>query len=111
MPAEPEAIVRTIFEAWGRGDFKYGREHFEEHVMYVVRPDFPEFGVFVGLAEVDGFMHRFREHWSSVTYEIEDLREAGDTIVLRVRQHSKGIASGVEGDTPMFMLLSFRGRK
>src|SRR4051812_6363068 len=78
--------------------------------MYVVRPDFPDSGVYVG-AEVPAFVNRFLEQWSSITYEIESVREAGDTLVLRVRQRSTGVASGVEGDQMMFMLISFRGGK
>jgi len=102
-------IVRGIFDAWGRGDFRYGVEHFDAEVAYIVRPDFPEFGSFLGLEEVAGFMRRFLEQWERTAVEAEELRAVGDTVLARVLQHSKGSFSGVEGDNRFFMLFTFRG--
>jgi ketosteroid isomerase-like protein len=79
--------------------------------MLVVRPDFPEFGVFTGPAGVTTFVARLLEQWERLTVEASDFEVAGDTVLASVVQHAKGRASGIEGDDPYFMLFTFRGRQ
>jgi len=110
VSATHEDIVREVFRGWATGDFG-SATHFDESVVYVVRPDFPEFGVFVGLEEVGALMRRFLEQWEHVVFTANDLEVFGDTVLVGVTQHSTGAMSGVEGDTQMFMLFTFRGRK
>jgi ketosteroid isomerase-like protein len=105
-----EDIVREVFRGWAAGDFR-SATHFDESVIYVVRPDFPEFGVLVGLKEIEAFMHRFLQQWEHVVFKANDLEVFGDTVLVGVTQHSTGAMSGVEGDVQMFMLFTFRGRK
>ena len=43
--------------------------------------------------------------------EAKEIRAVGDTVIVRVAQHDKGKASGVEVEDTFFTLLTFRGRK
>lgn len=111
MSQENVEVVRRIYEGWAAGDLSSGADDLDPHVMFVVRPDFPEFGVFVGPAGVSEFMRRFLEQWQRFTVEAKDLRIVGDTIVAHVVQHGKGRLSGIEGDDSYFMLFTFRGSR
>lgn len=111
MSPDHVEIVRGIFQAWGRGDFRYGAEYFDEQLAYVVSADFPESGSFLGLEQVAAFMRRFLEQWERVAVDAEELRAVGDTVLVRVVQRSKGRASGLEGDNRFFILFTFRGRR
>ena len=104
-------IVRRIFEAWGTGDFRAGADDLDQHVVFVIRPDFPEWGVFVGPEGVRQLMRRFLEQWERFAIEAKQFQAVGDTVLVHVIQHSKGRASGIEGDLPHFMLFTFRGGK
>jgi ketosteroid isomerase-like protein len=104
-------IVRRIFEAWARGDFRAGIGDLDPHVMLITRPDFPEFGVFVGLDGVSDFMRSFLEGWERLSIETKHLQAVGDTVMAHVVQHGKGRASGIEADQTYFMLFTFRGKK
>jgi uncharacterized protein len=104
-------IVRGIYEAWAKGDFRARLDHLDPHVVLVIRPDFPEFGVFVGPEGVRELMHRFLEQWELLTIEAKHLEAVGDTVLARVVQHGKGSVSGIEGDIPYFQLFTFRGGK
>lgn len=111
MSPDHVEIVRGIFQAWAKGDFQYGAELFDDQIAYVVRQEFPESGAFLGLEQVGAYMRLFLEQWERVTFDAEDLKAIGDTVVARVLQHGKGSASGVEGENRFFLLFTFRGRR
>jgi ketosteroid isomerase-like protein len=111
MSQENVEIVRHIYDGWAKGDFGVGLGYLDPHVVLVIPPDFPEFGVFVGAQGIETLMRRFLDQWEQLTIEAKDLRAAGDTVLARVVQHGTGTASGIEGDIPYFQLLTFRGGK
>jgi SnoaL-like domain len=67
-------IVRRIFEAWSTGDFRAGAEDFEQHVTFVIAPELPEFGVFVGPEGVREYMRRVLQQWERLTIEAKRLQ-------------------------------------
>jgi len=111
MSQENVEIVRLIFDGWAAGDLRAGAEYFDEHVVYVVAPDFPESGVAYGREGVTEFMRRFLENWERTTFTAERMDAVGDTVVVRLLQRGTGRASGVEGELRYFVLLTFRGGK
>jgi ketosteroid isomerase-like protein len=111
MSQENVEIVRRIYKAWAVGRFRPGIDNLDQHVVFVVRPDFPEWGVFTGPDGIRDFMHRFLEQWERLTIEAKRIEAAGDSVLAHVVQHGKGRASGIEGDLSYFMLFTFRGKK
>jgi ketosteroid isomerase-like protein len=111
MSEENVEIVRAIFDSWTHGDFRAAVSHLDEHVLFVVSRDFPEFGVFVGPEAVAEYTRGFLAQYQQATIEAKDLHPVGDTVLASVVQHSKGRASGIEGDLGYFILFTFRGRK
>jgi ketosteroid isomerase-like protein len=111
MPQEYVEIARRMYEGWAKGDFGAGLGDLDPNVTLVIPPDFPEFGVFVGVQGIGTLMRRFLEYWEELTIEAKDLRAVGDTVIARIVQHGKGKASGVEGDMRYFQLFTFRGGK
>jgi len=86
MSQENVEIVREIYEAWLNGDFRAGADLLDQNVMFVVSPDFPEFGVFVGPEGVRQFMKRFLEQWKRLTIEAKHLQAFGDTVLAEWTQ-------------------------
>jgi ketosteroid isomerase-like protein len=111
MSQENEEIVRRIFDSWAKGEFLAGALPLDEHVLYVVSPDFPDPGVFVGPDGFAEFTRGFFAQWERVSLEAEGVQTIGATVLVKCVQHSKGRASGIEGDTRYFMLFTFRGDK
>ena len=109
MSRENVETVSRIFEGWASGDLRAGAEYFDEHVVFVVRPDFPEAGVAHGTAGVREYMRRFLENWERATFAAEHVQAVGETVVVRLVQRATGRASGVEGELRFFMLFTFRG--
>ena len=111
MSQENVEAVSQIFEGWATGDLRAGAEYFDEHVVFVVRPDFPEPGVFLGTEGVREYMHRFLENWGRTTFEAEHLHAVGDTVLVRLVQRGTGTASGAPAELRFFQLFTFRGGK
>lgn len=111
MARENVEIIRRIFEGWATGDVRAGADDLDPYAVFVVPPDFPEFGVFVGPNGISKLLRRFLEQWERFTLEAKDLRVVGDTVIADLLQHAKGQASGLEGDFEWFMLFTFRGSK
>ncbi len=109
MAEENVEIVRGIFQGWTSGDFGTAATVFDPHVVFVVRPPFPDEGVFLGLDGMGDYMRRFLEQWERFTVEADSLRAVGDTVLAHAVQHAAGKASGVAGEVRYFMLFTFRG--
>ncbi len=112
MSQENVEVVSGIFDGWAVGDLHAGATDFDEHVfVFVVRPDFAEWGVYLGTEGVRRYMHRFLESWEHTTFRAEELQAVGDTVVVRLVQRGKGVESGIELELRFFQLFTFRGGK
>jgi ketosteroid isomerase-like protein len=108
MPKENVEIVREVYERWSEGDF-HTTPVLDPQVVFILRPDFPEAGAYVGTEALAGYMHGFLEPWTHVTIEAEEVIEAGDTVVVGIVQRAEGDASGAATEFRYFQLWSFRG--
>lgn len=102
-------VVRGIYEGWREGDFGAVVELFDPNVVFVMRPEFPDAGTYVGREAVAGYTRSFLEPWTRITVEAQELLPAGDTVVASVVQRGVGNASGAETELRYFQLWSLRG--
>ena len=110
--AQPDVeTVERIFQGWASGDFKAEADSFDPHAVFVIQEDFPEPAVALGLGGIRDYMRRFLAQFERTTFEAEDLRTAGDTVLVRLVQRGTGTASGIEAELRFFMLFTFRGGK
>jgi ketosteroid isomerase-like protein len=112
MSEENVEIVRSIFDAWAKGEFGPALlRHLDEHVLYFIPPDFPEFGVFVGPEGVGEHTRRFLAQWKRLSIEAKHVEAAGDTVLVKCIQRGTGRVSGIEGNSFYCMLFTFRRDK
>jgi ketosteroid isomerase-like protein len=111
MSQENVEIVRRICDRWATGDFGAGVADLDPHVVFVVRPPFPESAVVFGAGGIRDYMRRFLEGWERYAVDVRALRAVGDTVVADALQHGAGKASGIEMEQRFFMLFTFRGRR
>jgi ketosteroid isomerase-like protein len=102
------AAVRSVYECWGRGDFRGGVEAFDPRVTFVIPPDFPDAGTYTGLDEIAGYTRDFLEPWTRITIEAEELVDAGDAVVATVYQQGVGTGSGVDTGFRYWQVWSLR---
>ena len=111
MSQENVEVVRDVYERWSQGDFRTSVDVFDALVLLVLRPEFPDAGTYLGRERVAEYTRGFLEPWTRLTIEAEDIIEAGDSVVVAVRQHGVGGGSGAATEFRYFHLWSFRGPK
>jgi ketosteroid isomerase-like protein len=104
-------IVRAIFARRREGDFKSHMEVLDPHLVFVLRPEFPDAGAYFGTDAVADYTRGFLEPWTHLTMEAEEIVDAGDTVIVRLVQRAAGDASGAETELRYFQLWTFRGGK
>jgi ketosteroid isomerase-like protein len=110
MSRENVAVMRRIYDEWGRGDLSNGVELFDPHVLLVIRPEFPDVGVYLGPGEIATYTRDLLASWSEFAIEAEDFFDAGDSVVVQVRQRAVGVSSGALTDARYFQVWTFRGK-
>jgi uncharacterized protein len=101
--------VRSVYRRWGSGDFTGSVPLFDPKVVFVVRPEFPDAGTYVGLDAVAEYTRGFLEPWSRITIEAEEVVDAGDSVVVAVCQRGVGGSSGTVTDFRYLHVWTFRG--
>ena len=102
-------IVRRIFEEWSRGDFRTSTDMLDPHALLVIHDDFPDWGLYLGLEQIAGYMRGLLEGWSDFTMTAEGFVDAGDSVVVYVRQRGVGRTSGIATENTYAHILTFRG--
>jgi ketosteroid isomerase-like protein len=106
--ARVEAI-RGVYERWSEGDFRASVELFDPEVTLVMRPEFPDAGTYLGVEGIERYTRGFLEPWARITIEAEEIADAGDNLVVAVRQRGVGGASGAATEFRYFHVWSFCG--
>jgi ketosteroid isomerase-like protein len=101
--------VRRIYDAWEKGDFTTGVGYFDEYVILVMDPEFPDAGVHPGVEGVRRYMKGLLEAFDDFTITAESIEGDGDTVIVKVNQRGTGKDSGIEVANSYFQLWTFRG--
>ena len=89
-------LLREGYEAWNVGDRSFVLDHFSPDVVWVTPPDDPDQGVFRGHEAVSGFWDQWRAAVGQLSFEIEELLEAGNRVLAVVKRSGVGHHSGLE---------------
>jgi ketosteroid isomerase-like protein len=109
MSEENLELVRKAVEDWNRGDLDAVVERWDDHVVQRAAEGWPE-RVYYGKDEVRSFWEGYAETMGHDT-EIEELIDAGGTVVMRTRAHVSGDQSGIEGDLVSTQVVTLRKGK
>ena len=91
MSAESVVIVEESLEHYLRGDYAAALAAFSEDVELVT-----ELERFRGHEGVVEEATRWEETWDAYRFDVEELVDAGDKVVLLYRQYGRGRGSGVD---------------
>jgi ketosteroid isomerase-like protein len=109
MSTDHVETLRRLYERWARGDFG-GTEIYDEHVVLVLRHDFPEAGAHHGRDGISAYMRNdFLKDFAGATISGEEFIDAGDSVIVRVDQQATGPRSGVPVRMSYFQVWTFRG--
>ena len=67
--------------------------------------------MFLGPDGIRDYMGRFLAQWERYAIEGKNVQAVGDTVLAGVTQRGTGKVSGVQTETPSFVLFTFRAAK
>jgi ketosteroid isomerase-like protein len=103
-------VMRRIYDGWSRGDFRAVVDLFDPHVLLVLRPEFPDAGVYLGPEEIATYTRRdLLASWADFAIEAEEFIDAGDSVVVGLHQRGVGLSSGIVTELRYFQVWTFRG--
>jgi ketosteroid isomerase-like protein len=109
MSEENVEIVRQALEMWNRGDLDAVSEFWDDDVVLRTAEGWPE-RVLYGKDAVRSFWEGYAETVGHDTV-IEEIIDAGDSVVMRTRGDVSGDQSGIEGDLVATFVVTVRKGK
>jgi ketosteroid isomerase-like protein len=111
MSQDNVEIVRGIYERWARGDFRAGVELYDPYILFVLQPEFPDAGAYIGPEEIRKYMRDdFLADLEGASIAGEEFLDAGNSVVVRVNQSATGAGSGAPVAMRYYQVWTFRGR-
>jgi ketosteroid isomerase-like protein len=111
MPQENLDAIRRVYERWSEGDFQSPVDLFDPLVLFVMRPEFPDAGTYLGLESLAKYTRGFLEPWSGLTIDAEEIIDAQNSVIAAVCQRGTGGGSGAVTEFRYFQVWTFRGDK
>jgi len=115
MSQENVEVVQAAFEAWQRDDFdaflSVIHPNIEWHAVLQRLVEGPE-SLYRGHDGMRRFWSDYRTELSHMQVEAQGLRDVGDDrVLLLVRFQWRGVASGIEMESPVGLVMTLRDGK
>lgn len=96
MSEQNVEIVRQAIEAFNRGGADAGAlsAFYDTEIEFQEDSKLPEPGLYQGSEAVAGYVRQYLEAFDDYRYEIEEIYDAGDKVLVFNRQHGRGKGSG-----------------
>jgi ketosteroid isomerase-like protein len=104
----PTDVVRRNIQAWVDGDEALAAETFHPEVVLDISA-LPDGSVLHGLEGAREFFRRWRGAWTEYEYEIEEMIQLGERVVVLVHERGRGKGSGVMTEGRIGGLWTVRG--
>jgi len=108
MSQENVETVRAVYGAWGLGDYRAALERFDEDIEWFGPPDVSGSGAARGHEGVRQALTTWVGTWEDYHYELGELIDCGDRVLVAGRQRGRGKGSGVEVSEEIFSVWTLR---
>jgi ketosteroid isomerase-like protein len=106
MSKENVEIVRASWEAWKRGDMAALFEFYDPSIEWdVSHAQIPGMGAFHGHDGVREFFRAWRDFFAEYHAVPEEFIDAGESVLVRVKQAGRGKVSSVSVEMPAYWAL------
>ena len=104
-------LVRRIYEAYASDDPEAALSLLHPDIEWVEPPDSPDTATHRGHDGVRRSMEGWAGAWEGYGVDVDNMIEAGDGVLVRLRQHGHGRGSGVGLEERMFHVWTLRDGK
>jgi ketosteroid isomerase-like protein len=105
MSRENVEMLRRSYEAYRAADYETAIAVYSDDCEGPFRPNGR---VFRGPRDIADAMRTWRDTWEDWRFEVEEVIDAGDQVVVRFHESGRGKGSGVEIDQTVFHVLTVR---
>ena len=88
MSQENVEIVRAVYEAANRGEFDTANSYMHPEIEFHTYAQSPQAGVYRGKEAVLKYNVDLFEQFESIRFEVDELVDAGDRVVVVTTQHA-----------------------
>jgi ketosteroid isomerase-like protein len=107
MSAELVQLVREGYDAWNKGDRGWVLEHMSRDVRWITPPDDPDPGTYEGLLGVEQYWAQWRAAVGQLNFQIEEIMDAGQAVVVVARRQGRGEHSGLQISDRVIQVFHF----
>jgi uncharacterized protein len=111
MSEELVQLVEKGYEAWNSGDRNWVLDHMAEDVEWITPEDDPDPGTYVGHQGIEQYWSQWRAAVGQLSFKIEEMIDAGDSVVIVARRQGRGEHSGLEVSDRVIQVYEFEGEK
>ena len=111
MSAELVQLVQDGYEAWNAGDRSWVLEHMSEDVRWVTPPEDPDPGTYTGYQGVEQYWAQWRAAVGQLSFEIEEMIDEGQAVVVVARRQGTGEHSGLQVSDRVVQVFYFDAGK
>jgi len=112
MPSNVE-VLRSGYEAFGRGDIRGITETFEEDIEFVGpnSQQLPGVGAYRGKEAVGALLAGMRARWDDLTWSPDEFVSEADTVVVLGHMEGRAKATGTQVRVPFVHVWRMSGGK
>ena len=110
MSRENVEVIRGMYDAFNRAD-PASVEFLHPEAVLHQNLDMPGAGSYFGREEFVRGIVSFMGDWDDLRFEPQEIEEAGDRVVVRMRAWGRGRVSGISGDRLEFHAWTVRDGK
>jgi ketosteroid isomerase-like protein len=111
--ADDIEVLRSGYEAFGRGDIEAIVEDFHDDVEFVGpnSQGVPGAGAYQGKAAVAGLLAGMRERWDALSWSPEEFIREGETVVVLGAMEGRAKGTGTQVTVPFVHIWRMSGGK
>ena len=111
MSRETVEIVRRSVEAYASGDIEAALAPYDPDVVFDPSSSRPEGGVYHGPQGVLEGVQVWIGNWAEYHFEVEEITDAGDRVLMTIREFGRSARSGIEVTQHTFWVQTMRNGK
>jgi ketosteroid isomerase-like protein len=111
MQSDNAEIVKHGYDAWNRGDMAAVLELVDPQFEWQEASEVPGGGAVYTREEFESYLRSLERHWDDFRLEPQELRQAGDHVLVEVLELARGRTSGAEVAQRFVHVWTLRGRR
>ncbi len=109
MSEELVQLVEKGYDAWNSGDRDWVLEHMSPDVEWITPSDDPDHGTYRGHQGLEQYWAQWRAAVGQLNFKIEEMIDAGQSVVIVARRQGRGEHSGLEISDRVIQVFDFEG--